>query len=296
MDVASAPAPARAAQQPLADPSPPTPDQAMDWAESHYPALFPAAGKTAGNFAPYTYRYYPNTGNYLGISSGSSDVAVYLFGPVSGNASSPVRLAALADYTCTILPANCPGLSRNIAAWGDSNTPPFAANLQLFYPDRTVFNGGVASQSSYDVLARIQADSAKHGWVSVFWFGHNNKSDPMQVKRDMAAAVASLSPGNNRFVVLSIVNKAIAEEYKGTVSYQTTVQLNNDLAAAYPNNYLDIRSLIVNHYNPAIAQDVIDFQHDVPPSSLRHDVDHFNNDGSVFVAERVRDFINAKGW
>ncbi|MES3003392.1 MAG: hypothetical protein V4787_22045 [Pseudomonadota bacterium] len=296
MEVAAVPAPARAAQQPLADPALPTADQAMDWAESHFPGLFPAAGKTPGSFGPYTYRFYPNTGNYLGISAGSSDVAVYLFGPVSGNAAAPVRLAALADYTCSILPANCAAFSRNIATWGDSLTPPFSANLGLFYPDRTVFNGGISSQSSFDVLARIQADTAKRGWISVFWFGHNNDFDPEQVKRDMASAVASLSPGNTRFVVLGLITKDEPAEQKGTPLYQTVLQLNNDLAATYPNNYIDIRAWLLSHYNPALAQDVIDHNNDVIPTSLRHDADHLNNDGSVLVAQRVRDFINGKGW
>ena len=41
---------------------------------------------------------------------------------------------------------------------------------------------------------------------------------------------------------------------------------------------------------------VIDFQNDVMPSSLRHDEGHLNNDGSVLVARRIQEFINAKGW
>ncbi|MBG9388552.1 hypothetical protein [Caenimonas aquaedulcis] len=295
-NMGNVPAPMRAGQQPMADPAPLTADQAMDWAETNYPQYFPTAGKSAGNQSPYTYRYYPNTGNYLGVSVGVAVPTIYLFGPVSGNASSPVPLAPLADYTCTILPANCASLSRNIATWGDSLTPPFSANLGLFYPDRTVFNGGVSSQSSFDVLARIQADTAKHGWISVFWFGHNNNFDPEQVKRDMAASVAALTPGNNRFVVLGLILKAEPKEAKGTPLYYTTLQLNKDLEAMYPNNYIDIRAFLMAHYNPSLPQDVADYNNDVIPTSLRHDEDHLNNDGSVLVAQRVRDFINAKGW
>jgi lysophospholipase L1-like esterase len=32
------------------------------------------------------------------------------------------------------------------------------------------------------------------------------------------------------------------------------------------------------------------------PSSLRNDPGHLNNDGSVAVAAKVKDFILAKGW
>ena len=84
----------------LAAPAPLTPDQAMDWAEAHFSNLFPVAGKSAGQTGPYSYRYYPASGNYLGVSTGSADVAVYIFGPVTGGAAAPVRLAPLADYTC----------------------------------------------------------------------------------------------------------------------------------------------------------------------------------------------------
>ena len=35
---------------------------------------------------------------------------------------------------------------------------------------------------------------------------------------------------------------------------------------------------------------------DAVPSSLRYDVIHLRNEGSVLVAERVKAFIDAKGW
>jgi hypothetical protein len=288
---ASSAAPARAQGAPLRADAGVTPDQAMDWAEQNYPQYFPAASKQAGSQAPYAYRYYAATNNYLGIST--ADNSVYIAGNVSGG---PItRVGPLSNYSCNIQPSLCNGFSRNIAFWGDSLTPPVAANLQLFYSDRTVFNGGISSQSSFDVLAREQADTAKHGWVTVLWFGHNNDANPQQVKNDMAAAVAALSPGNNRFVVLSLLNKADVE-YKGTAMYNTVLQLNADLQAMFPNNYVDVRTALVNAYNPNSPADVTAHANDVPPPSLLHDADHLNNDGSVLVATKVRDFIAAKGW
>ncbi|WP_395701878.1 S8 family peptidase [Aquabacterium sp.] len=44
-------------------------DRVFDWAESVYPQLFPKPA-TSGYFAPYTYRYYPATGIYLGTANG----------------------------------------------------------------------------------------------------------------------------------------------------------------------------------------------------------------------------------
>jgi hypothetical protein len=187
--------------------------------------------------------------------------------------------------------------SEPIAAWGDSLTPPFVANLQLFYPGRTVYDGGVAGQSSTDISARQRADTGgRNSWVNIFWMGTNNPTQPAQVKADIAASVAALAPGNDRFLVLSVVNKDRPEEIRGGAVYDTIIRLNDELAAAYPGRYLDIRAFLVGQFNPASGEDVEDARNDVVPSSLRFDEIHLNNDGSVLVARRVRDFLDAKGW
>src|SRR4051812_11591137 len=42
-------------------------NQLFDLAESRYTALFPGH-KTTGTFSPFLYRYYPETGMYVGIA------------------------------------------------------------------------------------------------------------------------------------------------------------------------------------------------------------------------------------
>lgn len=102
--VRSSPAMGRPAPLPaMATVAPLTPNQLMDWAETQFPGLFPTAGRTAGTLAPYVYRYYPQSGFYLGVSVLSADVAIYLLYP-NGQLA---RIGALADYTCTVLPGNC---------------------------------------------------------------------------------------------------------------------------------------------------------------------------------------------
>ena len=108
--------------------------------------------------------------------------------------------------------------------------------------------------------------------------------------------MAELAPGNDRFLVLSVINKARPEEIRGGTVYNTIVHLNNELAATYPGRYLDIRAWLVSQFNPASAQDVADAQNDVVPSSLRFDEIHLNNDGSVLVAKKVKEFLDARGW
>lgn len=175
--------------------------------------------------------------------------------------------------------------------------PGVAAHLQLLYPGRVVYNGGVAGETSSQIAARQLADtSGRNTWINIFWYGHNNQDEPEQIKADIAASVAALAPGNNRFIVMSLVNQATPEESRGAPAYQVIIQMNNQLAALYPQNYLDIRSYLVSRYDPASAQDVADFNNDVPPLSLRYDQIHQNDAGATVVAARLREYIDAKGW
>lgn len=163
-------------------------------------------------------------------------------------------------------------------------------------PDRTVFNGGFLGQTSTVIAQQQLADSSMTNWINVFWYGHNNDQDAATIQADLAASIAHLAAGNKRFVVLAMLNKARDDEIKGTDKYWNIVRLDADLAAAYPDNFVDVRSWLVSHYDPNNPQDVADYANDVIPSSLRYDEIHLRNEGSVLVAQRVKQFIDAKGW
>lgn len=123
-------------------------------------------------------------------------------------------------------------------------------------------------------------------------------------RRTAAAFVATLVAGGcggggghdaTAASVMSVVNQD-PREVRGTSGYQILIDLNNELAAIYPQNYLDIRTFLVNQANPADAQEAQDLQEDVPASSMRFDAIHFNGHGSEMVAGRIREYIEAKGW
>lgn len=195
--------------------------------------------------------------------------------------------------------------SADIAAWGDSHTsglpgndavPGYAPMLARIAQGRVVFDGGVAGQTSTQIADRQVRDDAHDDWISVFWYGGNNESQPEQIKADLARSIASLAPGNGRFIVLSVVNQASPWERRGSDGYRTIVALNQELARLYPDNFIDIRSELVGLYDPSNPLDVVDFQDDVPPTSLRADGVHLNAAGAMAVAQRVMAFIAAKGW
>jgi len=91
-----------------ADASQPTATELFDWAEWAYPLLFPVHSSDLVS-APYTYRYYATTGNYIGVAAGR----VYVLGPVSGGAL--LNVGSAAQFTCDVKPQSCgtslPGLS-----------------------------------------------------------------------------------------------------------------------------------------------------------------------------------------
>jgi hypothetical protein len=132
--------------------------------------------------------------------------------------------------------------------------------------------------------------------VTIFWMGHNNDTDPEQIKRDIAASVAHLAPGNNRFIVLSVVNKADGSEDRGTPRYNTIIRLNSELAATYGDNFLDIRSFMVAQSDPGNPGQALEIQKDLPSSNLRFESIHLTGTGDEVIARRLIDFIRSRGW
>ena len=195
--------------------------------------------------------------------------------------------------------------SGSIAAWGDSHTtglpgrpdvPGYAALLGQIAGGRQVFTGGAAGLTSTQI-ANLQVNDAAHDdWVNVFWYGGNNQTDAETIKADLARSIASLAPGNQRFLVLGVVNQAAPAERRGGADYDTIVRLNADLAAQYGERFVDIREFLVGLADPGNPADVVDRQDDVPPTSLRVDGIHLNEAGSTAVARKVLELITAKGW
>lgn len=82
-----------------------TNDQVFAYVAANYPTLFTGT-PTSGTYSGYDYKYYPVTGNYIGINNGG----VYLLGPVTGGS---IKLyATVSDLT--------PAISQ----WEVTNTAP----------------------------------------------------------------------------------------------------------------------------------------------------------------------------
>jgi hypothetical protein len=66
----------------------------LNWAEQHYARYFAPAGEASLAMAPYTFRYYQGTGNYVGLSS--VDSKAYVLGPSFG--IDPVAIGPVSNF------------------------------------------------------------------------------------------------------------------------------------------------------------------------------------------------------
>jgi len=132
--------------------------------------------------------------------------------------------------------------------------------------------------------------------IQIIWAGRNDYLDPNAVLANVDRMVAYLKPTNKKFIVASVLNGNFAGEFIGQTNYNTLVGLNNSLRLKYPRNYVELREVLVRSYNPSLSQDVIDFNNDIPPLSLRSDNIHLNNTGQDIVAQEFYNFITFNNW
>lgn len=195
--------------------------------------------------------------------------------------------------------------TRDIAAWGDSHTtglpgrpdvPGYAAQLRQIAGARQVFVGGAPGLTSTQIADLQTRDAAHDDWINLFWYGGNNQTDAEAIKADLERSIASLNPGNNRFLVLGVTNQATPAERRGGADYGAIVQLNEDLTTLYGERFFDVREFLIGLTDPTNPADVIDEQDDVVPTSLRADGVHLNVAGSTAVARKVLELITDMGW
>jgi lysophospholipase L1-like esterase len=166
--------------------------------------------------------------------------------------------------------------------WGDSITLGSTVGVRS-KSNYSIYGGGVGGETSTQIKARfLAATDATRGEKASIWVGHNNLV-PATIKADIAAMVAAFT--GEDYIVLSLLNSDA--QGIGTEDYDTIIALNNDLAATYGSRYFDIRAWFVAQYDPNDAQDVIDHDNDIPPSSLRENSLHPNTAGYALLGGKI---------
>lgn len=146
-------------RQPLAS-TPRVPDAAalFDGAPRACPQFFKGSS-VDGTFAGYTFRFFPDTGNDVGVQG--SQVAV--LGPVSGGAV--LNVGQLADFACLVYPADCavaslqalPGLEgTQVVAATDTTTVALRSDGSVWAWGRHV-EGQLGNSSSASTSVPVRA-------------------------------------------------------------------------------------------------------------------------------------------
>jgi hypothetical protein len=181
------------------------------------------------------------------------------------------------------------------AIWGDSLAWAMA-NRWGQTPGFAFYNGAALAASADQTARQVAADTAHRDWINIIWCGSVYRTDTEATKRGVAAAIASLRP-NDRFLVLSPHNATTTDPFVfEPPAHDEIVRVNRELAQLYPDNFVDVRSYLIDRYDPAIPQDVTDRANDVPPFSLRYDMIHLNDDGYLLVAQLLREVALGRGW
>ena len=114
----------------------------FNFAERQYASLFPSHESNLVS-SPYTYRFYPGSGNYVGVAGGT----VYLLGPASGGAVQPV--GAVDDFYCAVVPQECTKGPASVRDRIDLSTLAAAGGDSMFLY-QTIINS-----IAFDVLSLI---------------------------------------------------------------------------------------------------------------------------------------------
>lgn len=204
--------------------------------------------------------------------------------PVSNNLDEFLRSDTFKDARKALtlsLKKDIDATGIKLACWGDSMTnSEWIDVIQEKVEGITTYDGGVGGQTSTQIKNRMIADTGRYSWPTIIWAGRNNKNDAPQVLSDIAAMVAALN--HPYYFILSICNGE--GEGIGTTAYEEIEEINSQLASVYGDKYLDVRSWLVSKYDPDDAQDMLDHEEDIVPTSLREDTIHLNITGNQLMA------------
>lgn len=140
----------------------------MDWAEKAYASNFPGhpATQTA---APYAYRYYAATGNYIGVAGSG----VWLLGPLAGSSTTPLYVGDLSDFSCRVYAADCgdkqvlqvgvDGLTREFIVY-----LPWKARGQAGAPAVLVLHGTGGDGERFFASSGWREKADEEGLIAVF--------------------------------------------------------------------------------------------------------------------------------
>ncbi|NBB64665.1 hypothetical protein GVN18_36015 [Pseudomonas sp. ODNR1LW] len=188
----------------------------------------------------------------------------------------------------------------NFVCWGDSYTEnawmadadKWVTQLALL-TGRQVHNAGKGGEKTDQIRDRKLADDRYFDRPGTYWAGTNGATGPTTVVEDVVAAVGDRPTG--KLLVMPAINTA--DQEAGTAGYITKMANNAGFAAAFPDNYFDVRRRAIDLQLPsgpypnaeAITKDIMQ-------AELREDSTHWNVIPFSYVAPWVIEIFREKGW
>jgi hypothetical protein len=145
-----------------------------------------------------------------------------------------------------------------------------------------IYDGTYAST---DVVIRTRTPDENKTYM--VWTGNNNYYEQGQLRSDLVDISRHVRAWNRQVLYLSANNNSLSNYWKGASFYHWFPEHAAWLQAAFPESNFDVRTFLVDQYNPTNAQDVLDHEHDVPAGSLRADNIHLNTAGCQLVARAI---------
>lgn len=250
-------------------------------------------------------RYLTNNGGTQVGGTVASDATPIAIGPWFGTSQSKgfpldgtIKSFKAWNTALTSAQLETVTLPPTTTCWGDSLTAGtgsvyitagwgFPGFLSSALGQQTVVPFGFPGQGSSFIADQMVANPYHTNDNIVIWTGRNNIDNINNtIVTNTQRMIAHLAPGNTRYVVLSVTNDT--SEGTGTDNYNKIIAANAAIAAAFPNNYLDVRSAIV-----AASGGV----NDAPANSWMYQAGiHFIDPAYVLIAQMIKTFGAANGW
>lgn len=142
---------------------------------------------------------------------------------------------------------------KDIDIWGDSLTAQAHkwGDYLSTLTGRNVYSHGFGGRTSTYIrdqfLSGYNRDRA-----CILWVGRNNNTRVESILDDIRIMVDTL--GHNDFLIMPVINGAYSGEYRGGKYYENFIEIADRLSKEYPDNFLDIRSAIINGWRGANVQ------------------------------------------
>jgi len=131
--------------------------------------------------------------------------------------------------------------------------------------------------------------------IHIFWAGTNDGlTDPAAIIANIDAAIDAIPSLDKRYLVLSPMESPL--EIVGSTKHNEMLACHLAFKKHYKDRFVPVWRRLVESYNPALPQDVIDYANLVVPTSLRSSGVHLEDVGYSIVATVVREFLDRFGW